>query len=225
MSGAAIFDWRPSKPDAICLLQDGVAATPLVINGSLSRAAPGGGRDASVGTNILRSVSLTSTNDLHLDSFEIKGFAQGVAVNQTINGPLGTGVGNPPVTVETTVFFDVVTSITPNNVANAVSAGTGNAGTTYWFTGSTFGVKSTTVSANVIPTVPATVVSYSLQVTAENDLTDPHLYFVDPTNNHMTNQAASAFEPLIFLTFTYLRFALANTTTGHVRFAVIQTIS
>jgi hypothetical protein len=202
----AVYNWIASNTQAICLTQNGVAGVPLLINGA-SAAAP-------FGSNVIRTVSITSANNLAAINFTIVGFNQGTSISVTIAGPNAA-------TVETVgVFFDTITSITPSANAAAVSIGNGGNGSTYWFNSVLYGPYYTTYSANVL----AGVVDYTLQLTAESDVTLPGLLSIDPTGV-MTNKITSELAGLTTLfPFTFSRFVLINTT-GSMRFSVLQTFA
>jgi hypothetical protein len=113
------YTWQPADLNAACALQNGVADTPLTMNGTLGNSVTNKANFVKNGS--VRSVSLTSTNNLSAVNFLIKGVQNGVLVEEQIAGPNNN-------TVETTISFDEVDSITPSANAAGIRAGTGLTG-------------------------------------------------------------------------------------------------
>jgi hypothetical protein len=141
----------------IAALQTTAGATPLSFAAGtlLDRAATMQNVfRAIMGPGIQRKVSLTSGADIHLINFTIVGVdLQGVAVTEDLAGPTSN-------TVYSVNEYAVVTSITPDGaVASAVSAGSGNAGSTRWVTCDQYISPNnyTVAITDVVGTIAATV--------------------------------------------------------------------
>lgn len=120
MANPVIFNWPIFNTQAICQTQTLGSAGSLMINGSLA----GGGQVVFMG--FARTVSLTSTSNLSAVSFTISGTINGLAITDVISGPNNN-------TIESDLIFDSILSITTNNAAAGISAGTGTTGRTQWF--------------------------------------------------------------------------------------------
>lgn len=155
MANPQVYTWPVAAVDAIALLQGRTGAGALLLNGTLS-VPQSNGLFIDLG-KVSRTVSITSTNNLSAVNFTINGTLNGLNVTQTIAGPDND-------TVETTVVFSTITSVTVSATVAGVSVGTGTVGFTDWFTFD----KHASV-ANLAVAVDATAtVSYSFQVTLDN---------------------------------------------------------
>lgn len=144
-----IYNWTVPSTTAVAALQNLGAAGSLVLNGSLST-----GSGNIYIPNMVRAISLTSTNNLSGVNFTINGSSYGTAISETIAGPNNN-------TVQTTEIFDTVTSITTNGAVNAVSAGIGSIGSTPWMW-----VDCNKMVLNVAVNVYAVgTINYTLQTT------------------------------------------------------------
>ncbi len=126
MAQPSVYEWTAANTTAVAALQSLAGAGSLTLNGSLVPAATP--RQGFVQfPKYVRSVSLTSANNLSGVNFTIHGVSEnGSDETQTIAGPNAN-------TVETTNVFYEVTAITTNGAAAAVSAGTGHIGHTFPF--------------------------------------------------------------------------------------------
>lgn len=112
--------WPVMNTAAVCALQNLSVAGPLLLNGTLANAdLPN--QISFITNNFIRSVSITSTNDLSTYSFVISGFQNEAFVTETISGPNND-------TIFGTQYYDIVTSIVVSGAVSDVSVGTGNSG-------------------------------------------------------------------------------------------------
>jgi hypothetical protein len=152
MSHPVIYSWPVPSATAVAQEQTLAGAGSLVLNGSF---ASGG---VVVFPSFARTISLISANDLNGVQFTVTGTANGAIVSETIAGPNNDRV-------ETTVIFNAVTSITTNNAAAAVSAGTGTKGRTAWFLHNYHAVVPyLAVQVNVIATINYSFVTTLINV-------------------------------------------------------------
>lgn len=120
MSIYSKFIWPIVDLSAVCDLQNVSSAGPLMLNGTLFNSSIPN-QISFIGVNIIRSVSLTSANNLSGRTFIINGFQNNAPVTDTIPGPNGN-------TVYGSKFFDIITSITVDAAVNGIQVGTGKAG-------------------------------------------------------------------------------------------------
>ncbi len=113
------YFWPIQDTAAVCLTQDTVLAGPLVLNGTYVTSGP---TISFADRGFARKVSLTSTNDLSTAVFRITGVQNSTPLSVLINGPLG---GPGAVTVETTEYFDIISSVSVDQAVTGVSIGTG----------------------------------------------------------------------------------------------------
>lgn len=112
--------WPPQDLSAVCNLQNGTANVPLVLNGSLKDPLLIN-QLSFVNSGFIRSCSITSTSNLSAATIIIRGYQNGVTVQESFTGPNNN-------TVYGLVAFDVITSVTSNvDVAN-IRVGTGDIG-------------------------------------------------------------------------------------------------
>lgn len=141
MSYPAVYSWPVPAAAAVAQTQTLGGAGSLVLNGTFASAG------VVVFPSFARAISLTSANNLGAVQFTVTGTTNGAMVFEAIAGPNNN-------TVQTTVIFDAVTSITTNNAAAAVSAGTGTIGRTHWFFHNYHAVvPSLTVQVNITATI------------------------------------------------------------------------
>lgn len=117
--------WPLIDLSAVCALQSTAGAASLVLNGTLRSPFVDG--ISFFNNGFIKTVSLTSSNDLSAATFTINGFQNGVPFSEEIFGPNNSNAPSPT-TVYTLASFDLVTSITVNMAVNGVSAGSGNSG-------------------------------------------------------------------------------------------------
>jgi hypothetical protein len=112
--------WPIVDTEAICVEQDMGTAGYLTLNGTLfSTSVPN--QVSFIDSNLIRSVSITSTNNLSARSFVITGFQNSAPVQETITGPNNT-------TVYGTKVYDVITGVFVDGAAAAIKVGTGSKG-------------------------------------------------------------------------------------------------
>lgn len=114
------YVWPVQNLNAVCNLQNMVAAVPASLNGTL--ADPFNASQVSfIKNGFIRNVSITSANNLSANTFTIVGMQNGVSITENITGPNNN-------TVYGVLSYDVVLSITVNNNSNGVEIGTGDRG-------------------------------------------------------------------------------------------------
>lgn len=112
--------WPTVATEAVGKLQNVIANGSLILNGEL--ADPFLPNQISfINAGFIRTVSITSVNNLSGSTFTVNGIQNGVIVTENITGPNNT-------TVFGTVAFDIITSITVNNNSAGVQVGTGDKG-------------------------------------------------------------------------------------------------
>lgn len=112
--------WPIVDTEAVCTQQDMGAAGYLTLNGTLfNTSVPN--QVSFIDSNLIRSVSITSTNNLSARSFVITGFQNSAPVQETITGPNNT-------TVYGTKVYDVITGVFVDGAAAAIKVGTGSKG-------------------------------------------------------------------------------------------------
>lgn len=214
-----IYTWAAASATAVAQLQTTAGAGSLLVNGSLSTGT-GGAQRASFG-NVSRTVSLTSTNDLHLVNVTITGILQGAVVSSTIAGPNSN-------TVYTTQLYDTVTAISVNGAVTAMSVGSGTTGNTWW---SVFDYYRPYPSLSVQVVVTGTI-NYSFQTTNDDvtvvatpfvntGLVIPNPGNVDAYQTVMSSATASAFAYFSY-PVQYCNVIVNSATTGSLVFKLIQ---
>lgn len=108
--------WLPQNKEALCKTQDLTVAGTLVFNGTNPSSALAG---------VLRTISLTSDQNLSTVEITCTGTLNGQTVSETLNGPNAK-------TIETKQIFDALTSISVSDKVTNLSAGTGTTGQTSW---------------------------------------------------------------------------------------------
>jgi len=112
--------WAVQNLSAVAALQDIVAPGPLLLNGTFfDPAIPD--QVALIKAKMIRSISLTSVNDLSGTNFVITGLQNSAYVSETLSGPNNN-------TIYGTKYYDIVTSVVANTVVNGIQVGTGDTG-------------------------------------------------------------------------------------------------
>jgi hypothetical protein len=186
------FTWTAASATSVAALQTFGAAGSLSLNGSLSQLLRPDSPDTFVSLGgIFRTITLTSTNNLSGVNFSITGTdAYGNTVTEIIAGPTSN-------TVATTGFFGTVTSITFDAAVTAVSAGTGQTGTTGWFT---YDMHCNNANLGIAVSVTGTI-TYSTQVTLDyvNGTSSPVLFTpITAMTTATTNQITNLILPIRF---------------------------
>lgn len=200
MARPHVYNWPAASTTAICALQTLAGAGTALLNGTLTRNATFSLSD------IGRTVTITSTNNLAGVNFTITGSMNGQPVTATIAGPNNN-------TVETAVGtnFDVITSVTTNGAAAAFSVGTGKTGVTHWFESD---IYTTPMGLSVQVAFTGTTIDYSLQVTLDDVQTVAAPITFTPVTA-MTTAATNQLGSILF-PVRYSRIIMLNTTTADV---------
>jgi hypothetical protein len=152
--------WPIVDKSAVCALQDVGSAGPVVLNGTLNDPSITPPQVSFINSNLIRSVSISSDNNLSAQTFTITGFQNNAPVEDTIGGPNNN-------TVYGTKNFDVITSVNVNGAVNGVSVGTGSTGYLPLFVVNT-GTTTINYSMSVIfPPSVTTNINYSVYQTLD----------------------------------------------------------
>ena len=120
MSTFTKLTWSVQDLIAVSALQDVVAPGPVLLNGTLfDSTIPD--QVSFIKNNMIRSVSLTSVNDLSLTNFIITGLQNSAYVSETVSGPNNN-------TIYSTKYYDIITSVVASTAVNGIQIGTGDAG-------------------------------------------------------------------------------------------------
>src|ERR1700749_753534 len=103
----------------VCQLQSTAGAGSLVLNGNLSNNI--NTEVSFIDNGYCRNLLLFSANDLSAVNFTINGTQNGVGISETLQGPNNAKVATENV-------FDIITSITVDGAADAVTIGSGPVG-------------------------------------------------------------------------------------------------
>jgi hypothetical protein len=114
--------WPIVDTAAVCALQNVAAPGPLLLTGTLANPSVPN-QISFIGANFIRSVSLSSTNNLSGRTFVVNGFQNNAPISESITGPNNS-------TVYGSIAFDIITSITVNGVGTVsdIQVGTGDSG-------------------------------------------------------------------------------------------------
>lgn len=214
-----IYTWSQANATAVAQLQTTAGAGSLLVNGSLSTGT--GGAQRAVFGNVSRTVSLTSTNDLHLVNVTVTGTLQGAVVTETRAGPNSN-------TVYTAQLFDTVTAISVNGAVTALSVGSGTTGNTWW---NVFDYYRPYPSMSVQVVVTGTI-NYSFQTTNDDvavvaaPFVNTGLVLPQPGNAQayqtvMSSATASAFAYFSY-PVQYCNVIINSATTGSLVVKIIQ---
>lgn len=112
--------WPVQDVEAVCKTQNVLTPGPLLLNGTLFDAnIPD--QVSFARKNLVRSISLTSVNNLLGANFVISGFQNGAYVTETLVGPNNN-------TVYGAKYYDIIISIVSSAAVNGIQAGTGGTG-------------------------------------------------------------------------------------------------
>lgn len=112
--------WPVQDLSAVSDLQNVLIPGPLLLNGTLLNPdIPD--QISFIRAKMIRSVSLTSVNDLSLTNFVITGLQNGGYVSETLSGPNNN-------TIYGTKYYDTITSVVASTAAAGIQVGTGDAG-------------------------------------------------------------------------------------------------
>jgi len=115
------LNWPVIDTTAVCGLQTIGSAGSLDLTTGNLYTAQVPNQISFIDAGFIRSVSITSANNLSGRTFVISGFQNGAFVTENITGPNNT-------TVYGTKYYDIITSITVDGAVTAVSVGTGKTG-------------------------------------------------------------------------------------------------
>lgn len=205
MSHPIIIPWLPINTTLIAPLQTLAAAGSLALNSKV----PGLPQGPFIYDRVIRDISLTSSNDLHLVNFTITGIGSPVdadinptqvlgLISETIAGPLGTGV---PVSVDSANIYSQIISITADAPAAGISAGSGPNGITdYVFLDYNRTIFQTSVQLQFNPRTTASVTVFeSLTKPQTIDINAGNLINVPPVTGGLAVNS-SAFPVSVALT-------------------------
>lgn len=112
--------WPIVDLTAVCALQDLGAAGPLLLNGTLLNTdIPD--QISFINAGFIRSVSITSANNLSGVTIMIQGLQNGAYITESITGPNNT-------TIYGTMYYDIIFSVIASGAVTGISVGTGKAG-------------------------------------------------------------------------------------------------
>ncbi len=120
MSTYTPYTWPVIDTAAVCALQDLASSGSLLLNGTFT-SSDTPNQISFISNNFIRSISITSANNLSGVTFTVTGFQNEAFVTETITGPNND-------TVSGTKYYDVITSVIVNGAVTQVSVGTGTAG-------------------------------------------------------------------------------------------------
>lgn len=128
MSTYTNLTWPVQDVEAVAALQNVAATGPtafkVLLNGTLfDPSIPD--QVSFVSFNMIRSISLTSVNNLSATNFIIQGFQNGAFVTETLAGPNGPTISP---TVYGTKAYDIIISVTTSTAVNGIKVGTGDRG-------------------------------------------------------------------------------------------------
>jgi hypothetical protein len=140
-------------------------------------------------TNIIRSISLTSVNNLSATNFIIQGFQNGAFVTETLAGPNNN-------TVYGTKAYDIIISVITSTAVTGIQVGTGDKGyLPLLIVNPNAGFINYSMEINV-PTSPTSGINYSLLKTL-SQVSQNFITFTDQLTNffpvaaNLTSQTTS----------------------------------
>lgn len=114
------YIFTASDTQGVCASQTIVNGTALKLNGTFSDAI--NSQVVLLDQGYSRTITIVSTNNLSAITFTILGVQNGVTITENLVG------GTANTTVESTLIYDKIISITPNGSTTAVRVGTGYKG-------------------------------------------------------------------------------------------------
>ena len=158
MSTYTPYTWPVIDTAAVCALQDLASSGSLLLNGTFT-SSDTPNQISFISNNFIRSVSITSANNLSAINFTITGFQNEALVTETIVGPNNN-------TVFGTKYYDIITSVAASGSVTQVSVGTGSAGYLPLIQLSTIS-SSTNYSCSIKVPASGSGVTYSFYQTLE----------------------------------------------------------
>lgn len=197
MSTYTKLTWPVQDVEAVCALQTTVASGPLLLNGTLFNSSiPNQISFARV--NLIRSISLTSVNNLSATNFVISGLQNGAFVTETLAGPNNN-------TVYGTKNYDIITSVVTSTAVTGIKVGTGDSGyLPLLVVNPNAGFINYSMQV-LIPSSPASGINYSvihtLSQASFNFITfDDQLSNFFPITSNLTSQTTSQSANSIIIT-------------------------
>lgn len=172
MSTFTKLTWPVQDVAAVCALQNLSAAGNLVLNGTLfDPSIPN--QVSFARSNMIRSISITSVNNLSGVNFIIQGIQNEAFITETLAGPNNN-------TVYGTKHYDIIVSVTVSASVTGVSVGTGDSG---YFPLLIINPNTTNINyAASILLPPGSGITYSLLQTLDS-VSDNFISFDDQINN------------------------------------------
>lgn len=213
MSTYTKLTWPVQDLEAVCKEQTLVAPGNLSLNGNLQTfplpPEPITAPVYFVRSNIIRSISLSSANNLNATNFVIQGFQNGAVVTETLAGPTAGG------TVYGTKPYDIITSVSASTAVAGIKVGTGKIGfLPLLVINPNAGFINYSMEVDIIPSIPG--ITYSIKKTlaqvSQNFFTFteqlPKFFEIDPT---LTNQTTSRSGNSIMIT-NFILFQINDST-------------
>jgi hypothetical protein len=218
MSTYTPYTWPVIDTAAVCALQDTSGASQLSFTGGTLYNSDLPNQISFISNNFIRSVSITSANNLSGVTFTVTGFQNEAFVTETITGPNND-------TVYGTKYYDLITSVIVNAAVTQVSIGTGDKGYLPLIQLNTLSSSINYSCSVYLPTTPS--ITYSLFQTLEQ-VTTNYIAFQNQEGTNFfpisSNQTTS--QILNFTTITnYLLMKIVSTTaptTNTLKFIYLQ---
>lgn len=118
--------WPIVDKEAVCIKQSRSGAGSLVLDGTLSNISIPN-QVSFIGSNLIRSISITAESNLTGINFIIQGLQNGAFVEETVAGPNGS-TGSPATVYPTTYVYDIIYSVKTSGTVADVQVGTGTMG-------------------------------------------------------------------------------------------------
>lgn len=187
MSNPKTWLWLPQHKEAFCKKQDRGEAGFLEMNGTEGMGNPF--------TGVIRTVSLSSDQDLSAVEITCNGLINGQIVSETLDGPKEE-------TIETKQIFDALTSVRVSEEVKNLSVGTGTTGQTAWLL---FDYQRTFPSLSAQVVILDGKATYSLMGTLSNpaqplDMTKRMFVM----GNEMRDKTESTLAPVILCPVRYV---------------------
>ncbi len=203
----------------VCALQQRVGAGALLLNGTgvdaTSTYLLNSPRMTLRGSGCERTISLTSSGDIHLVNFTITGKdIRGNAVTETRSGPTSN-------TVYTTAYFYEVTSVSVSaTVGSDVSVGIGTTGRSQWYK---VDYNLTPVSIGLGVTVSGTDLTWTIVQTTQNvEIAEPAANsIINNADSTLVNQTTSR-QGNYVIPFNACRCNISASTDGNLVFNIYQ---
>lgn len=195
MARPEVFYWPTADDEGFALTQDVTHGNEFILNGPLVNNGIG------QFTGISRTVSITSSDDLSLNTFTVTGTLNGKTVSEAkFPGPNAE-------TLNTTQVFDSVVSISTDLDATNASIGSGLLGYTHW---AEYNYQASIVGF-VIQVDVGGGIKYSFETTL-NDVTNP---------TYVPTLGTNLFSPIL-TNITASRYTNYNNVTRYSRIEIVD---